>query len=647
MTVLDFIEAFYKNEPGAKKITKENMLKVAREQFIPSSIKIGKSDFDVLGKFGLMTFKSATNPDDYTYTRRQVQKVKKDIEQEFSAGITDTQSFELRTSIQSYGNGINYEKASPSNFLGEREDRYFIKAIFNRFIGLVFPENRRDENGVLQGDFIKTSGLLLKKYMDSGKIVIDKGEITFKRGDEFVKLNTLRGQVTRALVTSLVLDIADKLDAKYPDLNENDRTTLVLLSTFITLRGATVQGEEEATHKIISQFAQVLLYVMENVELGTNKLREIAVDIANAQLKEFGIDESGEKYFQALAIESQLRFSPTDPKDVPSSFVREGGMYPYNYITIEGKPNYIPLTYFTPDSDEAHEVEVAWSLDGALEKIANAEIAQEALGGFYYFDRKVVEDFDRRPTFKTICEVNLTNLLILANVEIDEKVSQTMQQMFILPLIQSFDKLTPKEREEVVAKAMKNFRETGILPREAFAQIELLGDDRKQAKSAGKYGNFQRFELDANAPVADMSKKVAKRLYGILKLKKFDKNPKKSKERDILSKAAMLLNNPEFYFVTADGQCFGQDFQVWFDRCKQQYPEMDDKELETLLRFVYEPLQLGKAKYDVAKTKTKFTRKAAEKLFKRIFKEKPKDIANEAVELAFKKPSKNNPTITI
>ena len=74
---------------------------------------------------------------------------------------------------------------------------------------------------------------------------------------------------------------------------------------------------------------------------------------------------------------------------------------------------------------------------------------------------------------------------------------------------------------------------------------------------------------------------------------------------------------------------------------------VDSAELESLLRIVYEPLQLGKVKYDVAKTKTKFTRKAADKLYKWVFKEKPKDIANEAVEQAFKKPSKNNPTITI
>ena len=118
MKVLDFIEAFYKNEPGAKKITKENMLKVAREQFIPSSIKIGKSDFDILGKFGLMTFKSATNPDDYTYMARQVQKVKKDLEQDLSAGITGAKVEDLKSRIEAYKLALGQEKLKQSTFSG-------------------------------------------------------------------------------------------------------------------------------------------------------------------------------------------------------------------------------------------------------------------------------------------------------------------------------------------------------------------------------------------------------------------------------------------------------------------------------------------------------------------------------------------------
>ena len=544
MKVLDFIEAFYKNEPGAKKITKENMLKVAREQFIPSSIKIGKSDFDILGKFGLMTFKSATNPDDYTYMARQVQKVKKDLEQDLSAGITGAKVEDLKSKTAAYKLALGQEKLKQSTF---SDSDFVINAIFNRnVINLDLPENTRNSNGVLQGEFLKTSSLITKKYIESGKLIIDKGEISFKQGDKLVKIDTKRGEVTRAVLNSLMLDIGQKLDEKYPKLSENERATLILLSTFIALRGATAQGEEEATHKIIEELTPFLLASMENVEIETKQLRKMALEIADAQLQEFGIAESGEKYFQALAIESQLKFSPSDPKDVPSSFVREGGMYPYNYVTIEGKPNYVPLSYFTPESEVAHEVKIPSTKEEALRQIAEAEIAQEALGGFYFFDKKVVEGFDKKPTFKTICELNLTNLLILANMDnVDEQVSETMQQMFVLPIIQSFDKLTPSEKKEVVAKAMQNLRETGILPCEAFSQIELLDDKRKKVKSAGKYGYFQKYELDVNAPLVDMSKKIANRLNSILKLKKFDSNPNKGKERTVLAKAAMLLNNPE------------------------------------------------------------------------------------------------------
>lgn len=278
-------------------------------------------------------------------------------------------------------------------------------------------------------------------------------------------------ETQKIILTSLVESIGRAVEKhnetaeEEQKISDAEKDSTIYLASMLVLQNLNNEREKEnkeetelAIQEAFEAMVPYLAYSISESVFGKSNSRifDFATKLAKERIAQINsvLTEKNQfadnvvKNFKDAKLSYLISKSAEEFTDLRVSFDEQGSNFSFSEIDEKGYERFFK-TIKRPENEEQ-----------ASQAFKSQELST-VLSGFAFLDYKMLEDEEDRDidTFTEAAQMLLTNLLIVENINFSENIKNSLQQIFVIPFIQAYSKLSQTQQKEIRKGALENIVE--------------------------------------------------------------------------------------------------------------------------------------------------------------------------------------------